>query len=367
MKRYILFSLLILTFAFTVNAQKLIYGGKPKLFESKGNIKAYEVKFPNGLIVRKFDRKTEDDANGFFEISKGRNALGEISASINGASSTDNFHAFFGDLDKNKSAELVIVDFDVQSNGLGVSYYTINIFPDFETKGFQTPITFNTQEFGANGTFVYDAKTKETLILLTEWGGVQITDPKRGEGLYFTGRFFRYSDGKLKLATDKPILARRYLYSFERERFRTKKDSRRPYLWLTSPDSIKLTTDPVFALKPISTQTGIIEKYEDVTEKRVSEDSETKDIFISQIVVKLDSGESKICVLSKSEEYTQLPSDKDKIFPEDFGILPVKLTFPGDFNPKLAFDELEGKRVQINAYQADSESPLTYKLWFVEK
>ena len=367
MKRYLVFILLVLGLFVSANAQKLVYGGKPKLFVSKGGIKAFVVKFPNGVNVFKFDRKTEDDKQGTFEVGKGRSTFGTIPGSIYGASSVDNFHAFYGDLDKNNSAELIVVDFDGQSLGLGVNYFTINIFPDFETKGYQPPISFSTTEFGADGTFLYDAKIKETLMLLTEWGGVQVTDPKRGEGLYFTGRFFRYKDGKVKLATEKPILARRYLNSFEKERFRTEKDPRHPYIWLTSPDSIKLKTDPIFELKPISTQNGIIEKYEEITEKHEAGDGETKDISISQIVVKLDSGESKICVLSKSEEYTQLPNDKNKIFPEDFGILPYKLTFPADFNPKLTFDKFEGMRVQINSYQSDPQSPPTFKLWFIEK
>ncbi|MEK7723863.1 MAG: hypothetical protein AAB336_05910 [Acidobacteriota bacterium] len=369
MKRCFLFVLLILTFILSAHAQKLSYGGKPKLFESKDGIKAHEVKFPNGILVRKFNRKTEDDKNGFFEISKGRNALGEIPASISIQSATDNFFAFYGDLDKNKSAELVVVDFDGQSLGLGVSYYTINIFPDFQTKSFQTPLTFQTTEFGKDGTFVYDAKANETLMLLTEWGGPDnLSDPKRGDGLYFVGRFFRYQNGLLKPAADKPIYARRYLYSFENERFRTDKSPLRPFLWLNSPKSQKLKIDPEFSLKSLTSEIGVVEKVETINEIGKGDDEGEK-VEIKQFIVKLNSGETKTIILSKNPENILLESDKGKIFPEIFGVLPSALSLPMDLNPTLVLGNLEGRKITLNTYQPyefDESKKTRYKILFHE-
>lgn len=368
MKHYFSVIFLILGLIFLANAQKLVYGGKPKVAPKVSGVESFYITFPKGIGVYKVQNDTDEDRQIYFEFKKDTKTLGKIDASLNASGGElSNFHALLGDLDKNKSAELIVVDFNGQSNGLGVNYYTINIFPDFETKGFTKPLTFNTSEFGKDGTFIYNAKKNETLILQTEWGGVNIKDAKRGGGLYFTGRFFRFRNGRLKPAGDKPILARRYLNSFEKERFRTDKDSRRPYLWLTSPSAIKLTADPVFSVKPVSTQSGIIEKFEDITEQYKNNNNETRNVNIQQITVRLDSGEIKTFVITKSEDYTDLPSDKNKIFPETFGVLPTKMIFPSDFSPLLVFDKLEGKRVQLNAYQEDKETPPTYKLWFIEK
>ena len=60
MKRYLVFSLLVLSLFISANAQKLVYGGKPKLFVSK-DVKSYHVKFPDGTFVMKFGPKTDDD------------------------------------------------------------------------------------------------------------------------------------------------------------------------------------------------------------------------------------------------------------------------------------------------------------------
>ncbi len=366
MKRYILFSLLILTFALSANAQKLINGGKPKLFESKGGIKGYEVKFPNGIIIIKFGRQNDDDKGGYFSIGKNRDEFGTIPASVDGASSIDNFHVFYGDLDKNKSAELVVVDFDGQSNGLGVSYYTVNIFPDFETKGFQPPISFNTTEFGANGTFVYDAKAKETLILMTDFNGLDNISAKGGT--YFVGRFFRYKNGMLKPATDKPIYARRYLNSFQNERLSTEKSPLRPWLWLNSPKAEKLKIDPEFNIKPLKSEVGVVEKIETITEK-TDESGEPQDVKIEQLTIKLNSGETKTLVISKTPDYISLTSDKQKIFADTIGILPANISLPQGLNLKLVLGNLEGKKVLINSYQPfefDEDKKPRYKVLFYE-
>lgn len=366
MKRFCSICFLILATFSAVFAQKLIYGGKPRSGATAENKESFFVKFPQGIEVYKVRDTSGDDRRDYFDLKKQGKSLGTINADINASGgTTDNFFAFWGDLDKNKSAELVVVDFNGSSNGLGVNYYTINIFPDFETKGFSIPLTFNDFEFGRDGTFIYDAKKNETLILLTEWGGVDIIDPKRGSGTYFSGKFFRYADRRLVPATDRPILARRYLNSFQKERFRTENDPRRPYLWLTSPAALKLSAEPIFAVKPETSQSGIIEKYENFDETYKDGD-ETKNISIEQIVVNLDSGEKKTVILSKNPSYIDLPSDTGKIVPESFGLLPAKITLPDDLSPLYFFDNLRGKKVQLNSYVTPNETSAIYRLWFVE-
>lgn len=366
MKRFCLFCFLIFVTFSAVCAQKLTYGGKPQAAAKTENKEAYFVKFPQNVEVYKISDASGDDRRDYFEIKKQGESVGTITADINAfGGTTDNFFAFYGDLDKNKSKELIVIDFNGSSNGLGVNYYTINILPDFETKGYTAPLTFNDAEFGRDGTFVYDAKKNETLILITEWGGVEIVDPKRGGGLYFTGKFFRYAGGRLIPAKDKPILARRYLNSFEKERFRTQNDPRRPYLWLTSPSALKLSAEPIFAVKPQTSQFGTIEKYESLDES-YQDGAQTSSAVVEQISVRFDSGETKTVVLSKTPDYINLPSDAGKIIPEDFGFFASKITLPSDLKPLHFFGNLSGKKVQLNSYTVEQGAAPIYRLWFIE-
>lgn len=367
--KHIIFSILvILTISFgAVNAQNLHHGGKPKLFESKGGIRAYEVKFPNGVTVRKFDRKTEDDSEGFFEISRDSKALGEIPGAVTQAASIDKFDAFWGDLDKNGSAELVVVDLIGESMGMGIDYYSVSIFPDFETKGWQEPLEFSTEEFGARGTFVYEPKTNETLILITDFNGLDNISPKK-QGTYFVGRFFRYSGGELKPALDMPIYARRYLRSFEKYRFATEDDPRRPWLWLDSPQAQKLKIDPEFSLKPLTSETGRIERVETII-RRGDDTENPQEYKLVQIVVRMDSGATKIIGLWGANDGEEKEDEKGKILPEIFGIAPANISFPDTISPLDVWEKLEGKKVILNSYAPfsfDERKRTRYKLLFLQ-
>ncbi|MCY7346401.1 MAG: hypothetical protein LH614_09310 [Pyrinomonadaceae bacterium] len=364
----ILTALCIGVFAFQVSAQKLQNGGKPKsATKVAGLIEAACVKFAPDVQICKGKPSDEEYGVGKFIVRRGGRQIAEFSGSLNAFGGvTDDFQALYGDFDNNQSKELVVVDFEGQGQGLGVKNYTINIFPDFETSKTFVPLTFADAEFGAGSSFIYDAKTKETLILLTGWGGVEVKDPKRGDGLYFTGRFLRYKNGKVMPAADKPILARRYLNSFERERFRTETDSRVPYLWLQSADTLKLKTDPAFDKKFASSESGTVERVETIAET-TGEGDDRREIKVTQMIVRLDSGAKKTVVLLKSPIYGDVPSDADKIFPINFGFMPQKILLPSGFNPFNSVDNVENRRVQINLEKPDAESPPNYYVWFVEK
>jgi hypothetical protein len=366
MKRYFLFVLLVFGAIFSVNAQKLTTGGKPKAARIDGLNDSFCLYVTKEISVCK-GREAREDGDGKFFIRQNGEKKGEIEGAIGVQGSTDNFFVLYGDLDKNRSAELVIADFAAQSNGLGVSYYEIHIFPDFQTKGFQAPVVFDTTEFGPQGTFVYDAKANETLILLTDWSGLDNISKK--EGTYFVGRFFRYRNGLLKPATDKPLYARRYLYSFQDERFRTEKNPLRPWIWLNSPKAQKLTTDTEFSVKPVASETGVVEKVETLKETSKRDDTGTDTVEIRQMTVKMDSGQTKTIILRKDPDYIDLESDKEKIMPEIFGYLPANLSLPKDLDVTLVFGKLEGRKVVINRYQPydfDDEKKPRYKVLFTD-
>lgn len=370
MKRYFLIGLFVFGTIVSANAQKLINGGTPKAAVSTKTSASHCVDLPKGISVCKYTENPADEDKepfGEFRIRKNLKTVGTIPASPQGQTTSKDFKAFYGDLDKNSSAEIVIAEFGGQSNGMGISYYGISILPDFETKGLQPAIKFNTEEFGADGTFVYDAKTKETLILVTDFNGLDNLSQK--EGTYFVGRFFRYQNGLLKPAADKPIYARRYTNSFEAERFRTENSSLRPWLWLNSPKAQKLKIDTEFSVKPLSSQTGVVEKFEKIKEESKTEDGETETVEYEQIIVKYNSGETKTIVLSKNPEYIERESDKQKIFPETFGMLPTNISLPKDVSPNLVLGNLEGKKVVINSYKPfefDEDKKPRYKVLFYE-
>lgn len=366
MKRFILISLMISGAVFSVHAQKLVYAGKPKAVKVEGLSGSFCADLPNQTSVCK-GRDLTDEGSGRFFIRQKQQKTGEIDAAGGLYSRPDQFFAYYGDLDRNKSAELVIVDFDSQGLGLGVSYYTINIFPDFQTKGFQTPLRFGTTEFGVDGTFVYDAKRKETLILLTDFYSSENISKK--DGTYFIGRFFRLQNGLLKPATDKPIYARRYLYSFENQRFRTAGNPLRPWLWLNSNKALKLRADPEFLVKPFASETGVVEKFETITEKLEKAEEGTNVVHVKQVIVKMSSGDMVTIVIQKKPDDVGLDSDAGKMFPEVFGLLPAMISLPRDLDISLVLGDLTGKKVVINKYppfEFDELKMPRYKVLFYE-
>lgn len=252
---------------------------------------------------------------------------------------------------------------------MGIDYYSIYIFPDFETKGWQPPLEFSTEEFGARGTFVFEPKTNETLILITDFNGLENVSPEK-PGTYFVGRFFRYSGGKLKPALDKPVYARRYLRSFEKQRFAAETDPRRPWLWLDSPQTLKLKNDPEFILKPLTSERGTIERVETII--RRGDDAENPQEYkLTQLIVKIDSGATRIVGLwgANAGDGEERDDEKGKILPETFGVAPANVSLPEGISPLDVWENLQGKKVILNLYPPysfDEKKRARYKLLFLE-
>ena len=103
--------------------------------------------------------------------------------------------------------------------------------------------------------------------------------------------------------------------------------------------------------------------------KETSTGEKSETVEIKQITVKLNSGESKTIVLRKNPDYVDLDSDKEKIFPETFGVLPATISLPKDLDVTLVFGNLEGKKVRINSYSSDvfgEENKPRYKVLFYQ-
>lgn len=245
--------LLILAVAAMVHAQsrKLVIADPPK----KTTIEGYDppghcVALRNGVRICKV--LSESDA--LFLIEKNGKTLGtrRTDAYIG---ETEDYRVMQGDLDGDGKRELIIANRDATSAGLGVSVWSITIFPDTDFHSFQPPLTFSIKEFGTHGTFI--STGGQLNILTTDW--VWGKDPKgrRGDGLYLVGLRWRYRHGEL-IPLSERILARRYLLSFARERYNTWESDRIPYQWLTDRRTEFVSTD--FITGPsITKKRGVIE------------------------------------------------------------------------------------------------------------
>lgn len=218
--------LLILALCSHVYAQsgRLKVADSPEPATVEGYEKAHCVGVPNRIRICKV---LSDDA--LFIVQKDGKTLGTWPARTE-LGYTEDFDVMRGDLDGDRKPELIVANHDGTSNGLGVNYWSIAIFPDSNFENFRSPLTFSVEEFGTEGTFVSTGARINILTTSWVWGN----DPRkrRDEGLYLVGQWWRYRQGEL-VPLPKRIVARRYLFSFSRERFATWESDRAPYQWLS--------------------------------------------------------------------------------------------------------------------------------------
>ena len=168
---------------------------------------------------------------------------------------TSDFEVLQGDLDADGSRELIVANRDSTSNGLGVNVWTISIFSASDVNSFRPPLTFSVEEYGSSGTFVSNGRGVR--ILATRWLWAKDPKGRRGDGLYMTGQWWRYSRGELIPLSNQTIVARRYLESFAVERGRTEKNPAIPLKWLSGPKAERLRFDPILASRKSLTE-GLI-------------------------------------------------------------------------------------------------------------
>jgi len=165
------------------------------------------------------------------------------------------------DLNGDGRAEHVIAHHVSEGNGLGVRWWTLYIVDDRAMTA--TPLRLGSEEHGDDA-FVRTAQGMRLLVGSWEDG----TDPRRGPGLYFTGRLYRYDAGRLVPDEAQPVRRRRYLNSFADERGRQylQEEARgqrgvpgqTPWRWLQHPSTQRLAADPAMppARRRLSAQAG---------------------------------------------------------------------------------------------------------------
>lgn len=213
---------------------RLIDAGSPQPASIEGYHRGHCISLPNRIRICKL---LSDNADVFLVEKEGKTIGTWPGTAFLGE--TEDFEVLRGDLDGDRQPELIVANHDATGNGLGVSIWTIAIFPDTDFRSFQLPLTFSVKDYGSFGTFVSAAG--HVNILTTDW--VSGEDRKHGGGLYLVGQWWRYKSGELVPLLNRNAIARRYLFSFERERWDTLTSDRKPYRWLANSNVTTVTTE----------------------------------------------------------------------------------------------------------------------------
>ena len=345
---------LILLFLITlfpaVYAQRVTSGGKPVETSIEGYEKAFCVNLSGHYRV--CNAANPDGNEPKFLIQKSEKTLSITDAPYPAACcGMEDFWAYRGDLDKDGSPEVIIAALIGISNGFARSTFEINIFRDLIKSGDQKPLSFRSDEWGEKGNFIFDAKRNETLVLITHWQDFNNLDLKRDYGTYLTGKWFRYKDGLLRPAYEKPTLARRLLNSFADERNRTWEDPRTPYHWLTSRNTHRFFKQPKERSELISVQSGIIT------------DSRNYEGGSRGFIIKLDSG-----ILIETEMgYSSRTSGKngERFIVADFGVSKQRFVFPFDLEPGIVEKKIAGRKVRLETYRDDYDYEYS-QIWLLD-
>lgn len=260
--------------------------------------------------------------------------IGKWPTSVLAGSGNSIFEVLKGDLDGDQIDEIIVANLDYISNGMGIQTWTISIFPNPDIFGFQPPLEFSVEEFGARGTFVKHSTDKRCQILVTEWHSLE--HPKRGDGMYIIGRWYHYWKGSLIPVKDRPPVARRYLNKFAELVSRTQENPKVPLWWFQDDQTETLNVDPAILEKEIRSINGVISKV-------IPAGGEEGD-GILKIQVRLDSGQTRVY-----QESAKAFEDTDDYFFR-LGSGKFERPYPMDYTPADINKWLLGKKVKITTY-----------------
>lgn len=266
-----------------------------------------------------------------FELNSTQIGKWPTSTSTGGGS---RFEVLKGDLDGDQIDEIIVANL-IGISSMGIHWWTISIFPNPQVFGFQPPLEFSVEEFGARGTFVRHPGDRRCQILVTEWQ--DLDHPKRGNGMYIIGRWYHYNKGKLIPLKERPTIVRRYLFKFAEHVGRTQDDPAVPLRWFKNAQTETINFDPSTSGKETSTFKGVIKNV--IMPGSQDGDRELK------IEVNLASGASRVYIQSvRSFE------DTDGYFFR-FGSGKSEKIYPKDYYPVDLSNWLLGKRVDVTAYE----------------
>lgn len=158
-----------------------------------------------------------------FTLTRGDQRIGRWEDGYSGAWDRG-FDLLRADLDGDGTRELLVVQHESEGNGMGVAAWSVSIVP---ATGGDRPLVFWTSDYGPSGLVVRRPGGRR--LMTASWEGG--SEAGRGDGLYYTARFFRYQRGAL--VPDGSVLQRRYLNSFADLRGREAMAERyRPEQWI---------------------------------------------------------------------------------------------------------------------------------------
>lgn len=358
----VVFILMVFCFAVSAKTNGVKVLSKPVETKIDGLLRAHCVNLQNGFRICKgimTRDQGEDDAR--FVLEKDGKFLGSWSAEINMQASESNFEVVQGDLDGNGIDEIIVADFVAESLGMGVRLHTLHIFSDPSKTVFSKPVPIDVKEFGSLGTFIPNPSTNEILILVCSWESSDKVEKVKGEKTYLIGRFVRYKKGRIFPAFEKQIYARRYLYSFEKERDDSAGGNKQPYSWFVKKGKL-LNFDPATKVETISSQRGVIEKVEYHGGAEMGNDAYLSEHTLRAITVKFPSGESVRYV------YTANNSEQDGTVVaefENYGYKQGNKRVGSVVYPTAVYEKMEGVEVEIVKYKVEGVE--TNFLYFVVK
>jgi len=256
------------------------------------------------------------------------------------AGQTSDFEVLQADLDGDGRSELILANHDLSTMGIGLESWTIYVFPDSEFRGPQAPLIFVVGEYGALGTFVPEGD--HVLILTTEWLWIEDPQGKRDEGLYLVGQWWRYKSGELLPVVERPLLARRFLFSFAIERERTESNPRKPYLWLKNRKTELLKESALIGDEEKEEKRGVLQS--------VDATLLTDEEAVVEIVFKPESGQPVTL---------KYPADNSL---EHIGDAASGRIYPDRYLPAMR-ERLRGRRARLVTYGDDSEVEGEKILW----
>jgi hypothetical protein len=323
--------------------QRLSKAKAPEPATVSGYSRAHCAALPNGVRICKCISEAED----VFVAEKGGQIKGKWPTTA-AYGETSDFDVLVGDLDGDGAKELIVANHDGSSQGMMVSYWTISIFPGLEN--FERALVFSVEEYGSFGTFVQVRGGVQ--ILATKWIWSKALRGRRGVGLYLTGRMWRYQDGRLLAVANRPLMARRYLNSFERERAQTEDSPYIPYSWFKSPQAETRRIDPLIDYRVKESLEGVIG---DITTSPASGESTISITFQG-------SAQSPSTV---SYRYPVAPDENTKNAFMYIGEASTNIIYPDGYRPVQPVKWLKGRRCKLVTYDGEFQSENLKVLWLL--